>query len=203
MSTTRREPLTEPRLPRVPRREITDRRLRGVIERAELLSTPKPAWYETLAHAPDMAVAYARYWDITHRGGSVEHTTKELMRIAISELLGCGFCADQRSVLAVEAGLDEADAQACALPDFNHPDPRVRAALRFARALTLDRPGAEQDWDAVYEELRAVYSSAEIVELGCFAAIAIGGVKLSRSLNEPLARSENEPPTRRLREPVT
>lgn len=185
MSTTRKPPLDEPRLPRIARREITDRRLRGVLQRAEKLSTPKPAWYQTLAHNPDMAVAYARYWDLTHRGGSVEHTTKELMRIAIAELLGCGFCADQRSVLAVDQGLDERDAVACALPDFNHPEPRVRAALRFARAMTLDGPGVHVDWDAVYDELRDVFSAGEIVELGCFAAMAIGGVKLSRSLNEP------------------
>jgi AhpD family alkylhydroperoxidase len=184
MTTSRETTPTEPRLPRVSRAEIDDPRLVQVLDRAEKLSTPKPAWYQTLAHAPDMAVAYAQYWDLTHRGGRVEHTTKELMRIAISELLGCGFCADQRSVMAVEEGLQEADAQACGLPDFNHPDPRVRAALRFARALTLDRPGNEQDWDAVYEELSQVYSPAETVELGCFAAIAIGGVKFSRSLNE-------------------
>jgi alkylhydroperoxidase family enzyme len=107
------------------------------------------------------------------------------MRIAIAELLGCGFCAEQRSVIAVDQGLDERDASACALPDFNHPDPRIRAALRYARALTLDGPGAHTDWDAVYDELGEVYSAAEIVELGCFAAMAIGGVKLSRSLNEP------------------
>jgi AhpD family alkylhydroperoxidase len=172
------------RLGEVPRAEIRDVQLLEVLDAAERLSTPKPAWYQTLAHAPDMAVGYARYWDLTHRGGQVEHTTKELMRIAISTLLGCGFCADQRSVVALEQGLDEDEAAACAMPDFNHPDPRVRAALRFTRALVLDGPGAGTDWDAIYAELRSVYSEAEIVELGCFAAIALGGVKLSRSLNE-------------------
>jgi hypothetical protein len=40
-------------------------------------------------------------------------------------------------------------------------------------------PGA---FNPVYAELRQVFSEAEIVELGCFAAIAIGGVILSRSL---------------------
>ena len=43
----------------------------------------------------------------------------------------------------------------------------------------------EQDpasFDGVYRELRAVFDDAEVVELGCFAAIAIGGVLLSRSL---------------------
>ena len=59
----------------------------------------------------------------------------------------------------------------------------ARAALRYARALVLDAPGDDgRAFDAVYAELRQVFSDAEIVELGCFAAIAIGGVKLSRSL---------------------
>jgi AhpD family alkylhydroperoxidase len=175
--------VSDSRLPQVPIEEIHDARLLAVLERAERLATPKPAWYLTLAHSPDMAVAYAQYWDMTHRDGQVEHTTKELMRIAISQLLGCNFCAQQRSVMAVEQGLAETEAQACALPDFNHPDPRKRAALRYARALVLDSPADDGSaFDAVYEELRSVFSDAEIVELGCFAAIAIGGVKLSRSL---------------------
>lgn len=164
---------------------VTDPELRGVLERAERLSTPKPAWYLTLGHDPEMAVGYARFWDLTHRGGRVEHTVKELMRIAISTLLGCEFCADQRSVRALEEGLDEEAARACAMPDFDHPDPRTRAALRYARALTLDGPANPVDWDPVYAELRQSFTDAEVVELGCFAAIAIGGVKLSRSINEP------------------
>ena len=174
---------TKTRLPQVPAEQVTDERLLAVLDRARRLSTPKPAWYLTLAHSPEIANAYADYWDITHRGGQVEHTTKELMRIAIAQLLGCEFCADQRSVKALEQGLDEAHAQACALPEFNHPDPRVRAALRYARALTLDSPADDGSaFDPVYEELRSVFTDGEIVELGCFAAIAIGGVKLSRSL---------------------
>lgn len=168
------------RLPRVDPAEVTDPELRAVLERAERLSTPKPAWYLTLAHNPEMAKAYAAYWETTHRGGRVEHTTKELMRIAIAQLLDCTFCAGQRSVVATEQGLSEADAAACALPAFDHPDPRVRAALRYARALVLEQDPAS--FDDVYRELRAVFDDGEVVELGCFAAIAIGGVVLSRSL---------------------
>jgi AhpD family alkylhydroperoxidase len=171
------------RLPQLRLEDVTDPELLAVLDRAERLSTPKPAWYLTLAHNPEMAVAYARFWDLTHRGGQVEHTTKELMRIAISQLLGCEFCADQRSVTALEDGLKEEEAQSCAMPDFNHPDPRVRAALRYARALVLDRPDDDGSaFDAVYQELRGVFSDSEVVVLGCFAVIAIGGVKLSRSL---------------------
>ncbi len=168
------------RLPQVPREEVIDPELEALLERAERLSTPKPAWYLTLAHNPEMAKAYAAYWDLTHRGGQVEHTTKELMRIAISQLLGCDFCGAQRSVKAIDEGLDEAEAGACALPEYDHPDRRVRAALRYARALALETDPAA--FDVVYAELRSVYTDAEVVELGCFAAIAIGGVMLSRSL---------------------
>jgi AhpD family alkylhydroperoxidase len=178
-------PVSTNRISRLSPDKISDPQLLEVLERAELLSTPKPAWYLTLGHNPEMAVGYARYWDLTHRGGTVEHGIKELMRIAISTLLGCEFCAQQRSALALEEGMDEADAGACAMPDFSHPDPRTRAALRFARALALDSPSNPARWDSVYAELQASFDEEEIVELGCFAAIALGGVKLSRSLHEP------------------
>lgn len=168
------------RLPQLPREQIEDPELEAILDRAARLSAPKPAWYLTLAHEPAMAKAYAAYWDTTHRGGRVEHTTKELMRIAIAALLGCDFCAEQRSALAVDDGLDEEVAQACALPLFDHPDSRVRAALRYAKALAVESDPAV--FDTVYADLRSVFDDGEIVELGCFAAIAIGGVLLSRSL---------------------
>src|SRR5665213_2619290 len=85
---------TTTRLPQVPAEQVTDERLLAVLDRAAQLSTPKPAWYLTLAHSPEIANAYADYWDVTHRGGQVQHTTKELMRIAIAQLLGCEFSAD-------------------------------------------------------------------------------------------------------------
>lgn len=182
---TEAETNTAGRLPRLADAEVGDPELRQVLERAERLSTPRPEWYLTLASSPEMAVGYARYWDLTHRGGEVEHEIKELMRIAISTLLGCEFCAEQRSVVALEEGLDEEAAGACALPDFDHPDRRTRAALRFARALVADSPSTPVTWDPVYAELGECFSPGEIVELGCFAAIALGGVKLSRSLSEP------------------
>jgi len=169
------------RLPPVRLEEVRDGELKKVLENAARLSTPKPAWYLTLAHNPEMAKGYAAYWDLTHRGGQVDHKIKELMRIAIARLLDCDFCADQRSVLALQQGLDEEEAMACALPSFSHPDPRTHAALQFARALTLDSAD-DRVFDHVYAELHRVFNPAEIVELGCFAAIAIGGVRLSRSL---------------------
>jgi hypothetical protein len=60
------------RVPAINPELIHDFELKQIPNRAERLSTPKPAWYLTLAHNPEMAKAYAAYWDITHRGGRVE-----------------------------------------------------------------------------------------------------------------------------------
>lgn len=161
--------------------EIEDQEVVEILRRAERQSAPKPEWYLVLAHSPEMAKAYAAFWDATHRGGQVEHKTKELMRILIADLLACDFCSEQRSAQALEQGLKEEEVQACLLAQAEHPDPRVRAALGFARAIVQDAGAAESD--RVYDELKAQFTPAEIVELGCFAAIAIGGVKLSRTLS--------------------
>ena len=50
-------------------------------------------------------------------------------------------------------------------PTGSIPTPRTRAALYFARTLTLD-DGRD---DEVYEELRQYYSNAEIIELAAFS----------------------------------
>lgn len=171
---------TGTRLPQVEETSIDDLELRTILDRAAAVSAPAPAWYLTLAHSPEFAKAYDAYWELTHRGGRIEHTTKELMRITIAQLLGCDFCAAQRSVLAQEQGLQEEVALVCALPDYEHEDARVRAALKYARALVVERDAAA--FDDVYVELRAVFDDAEVVELACFAAIAIGAVTVARSL---------------------
>jgi alkylhydroperoxidase family enzyme len=172
------------RLRPVARDDIKDLRLREIIARAEQLSAPKPEWYLTTAHNPDASVVFDRYWDAVYRNGRVEHLTKEIMRLAIVQLLGCDFCSSQRSVAAQAEGLEEDDIQACAMPDFDPPDQRLRAAVRYARALALDHAAADTSiYDEVYEDLHANFSEEEIVELAYFAMITIGGTKVARSLD--------------------
>lgn len=175
--------LQGPRLPSVPRQAITDAELLEVLDRADRLSAPKPEWYLAFAHNPDVAKGFSAFWESTYREGRVDHVIKELMRLAIVQLVGCDFCSGQRSVRAEEEGLEEEDVQACALPDFNPPDARTRAAIRYARALALDHAGADTSgYDEVYADLRAVFDDAEIIELAGFAALAIGGAKVARSM---------------------
>jgi alkylhydroperoxidase family enzyme len=171
------------RMPLVDVAALQDPELDRIVEQARRWSTPKPAWYQTLASNPPIAKAFAHYWDIAFRNGRVEHEIKELMRITIAQLLGCSFCSSQRSVQAAEHGLSEATIEQCALPDFQHPDRRTRAALRLARELTLDNAGKDPErFDSIYAELHDVFDDEEIMELAGICVLFIGGTHVARSL---------------------
>jgi len=162
--------------------EIRDPELSAVIERASTTKAPPPSWYRAMGHNSPVAVEFARYWELLHRGGSVEHRIKELCRLQIAHLTGCEFCARQASSLA---DISDAEKVSCALPNWEHPDPRTAAALHYARTLVLD-DGRD---DEVYGELRQHYSDAEIVELAAFAMLTMGGNRMAKSW-----RLDREPP---------
>lgn len=157
------------------RNQVDDPNLEQVLEHAEKTKSPPVSWYLTMGHSPDVAAAFASYWEVTHRGGQVEHEIKELCRIQIAQMIGCDFCARQRSSLADE--ITDEEIQSCALPNWEHADPRTRAALHYARTLTLD-DGREAE---VYEELRKHYTNGEIVEMAAFFCLTAGGNRMAKS----------------------
>ena len=163
------------RVPQVAEAEVRDPRLREVIERAETTKSPPPQWYRTMGNNPEVATAFAQYWDLLHRGGTVPHEIKELARLQISQMVGCEFCARQTSPAA--ESITEEERMSCALPDWEHPDPKTRAALHYARTLTLD-DGRD---DEVYAELREHYTTAEVIELAAFFCLTAGGNRMAKS----------------------
>jgi alkylhydroperoxidase family enzyme len=155
--------------------DAADPGLHDVIERAKVTKSPPPAWYRTMGQNPEVAKEFARYWDMLHRGGTVPHEIKELARIQIAQIVGCEFCARQVSPLA--ASITEEEKRSCALPNWEHPDPKTRAALHYARTLTLD-DGRDKE---VYAELKKFYTSAEIIELSAFFCLTAGGNRMAKS----------------------
>jgi alkylhydroperoxidase family enzyme len=164
-----------PHVPQITDAEIHDSELRQVIDRAKVTKSPPPAWYRTMGQNPEVAKSFAGYWDLLHRGGAVPHEIKELARIQIAQMVGCEFCARQTSPLA--ASITEEQKMSCALPNWEHPDPKTRAALHYARTLTLD-DGRDAE---VYAELRKFYSNAEIIELSAFFCLTAGGNRMAKS----------------------
>jgi alkylhydroperoxidase family enzyme len=168
-------PLTHtPNVPQIAD-DNADSGLRDVIESAKVTKSPPPAWYRTTGQNPEVAKEFARYWDMLHRGGTVPHEIKELARIQIAQIIGCEFCARQTSPLA--ASITEEEKRSCALPNWEHPDPKTRAALHYARTLTLD-DGRDKE---VYADLRKFYSNAEIIELSAFFCLTAGGNRMAKS----------------------
>ena len=166
---------TEPNVAQVDIDEVTDPALSEILDKATVTKSPPVSWYLTMGHNPEVAVAFAKYWEPLHRGGTVPHDIKELCRIQIAQMIRCDFCASQRSPLADSISDDEI--QSCALPDWEHPDPRTRAALHYARTLTLD-DGRDAE---VYAELREHYSTAEIIEMAAFFCLTAGGNRMAKS----------------------
>lgn len=154
--------------------EVRDPALAAVIQGATTTKAPPASWYRTMGHNPAVAVQFARYWELLHRGGQVEHRVKELCRLQIAQLVGCEFCARQSSP---PAGISEEEKASCALPNWDHPDPRTAAALHYSRTLVLD-DGRD---DEVYEELGRHYTDAEVVELAAFAMLTMGGNRMAKS----------------------
>ena len=164
-----------PNVPQIEMDNTTDAKLREVIESAKLTKSPPPAWYRTMGNNPEVAKAFAGYWDMLHRGGTVPHEIKELARIQIAQMVGCEFCARQTSPLA--ASITEEQKMSCALSNWEHPDPKTRAALHYARTLTLD-DGRDAE---VYAELKKFYTYAEVIELSAFFCLTAGGNRMAKS----------------------
>jgi alkylhydroperoxidase family enzyme len=163
-----------PNVPQLDDDEIRDPALKAVLDGSYETKSPPPSWYRTMGQNPEVAVAFAGYWDLLHRGGLVEHEIKELARLQIAQMIGCEFCARQTSPLAE---ISDDLKLACALPEWEHPDPRTRAAMHYARTLTLD-DGRDAE---VYAELHEHFSYAEIVELAAFFCLTAGGNRMAKS----------------------
>ena len=96
-----------PNVPQIADADVNDPELRQVIAGAAVTKSPPQAWYRTMGNNPEVAKAFADYWDMLHRGGSVPHEIKELARIQIAQMIGCEFCARQTSPLAASITEEE------------------------------------------------------------------------------------------------
>lgn len=95
---------------------------------------------------------------------SIEPALLHLIKIRASQLNGCAFCTDMHSVDARRLG--ETDRRLYSIVvwrDSNSFNPRERAALAWAEAVTL--LAETRVPDAVYAEAREQFSESEMVDL--------------------------------------
>lgn len=122
--------------------------------------------------APEALQAMVKLQQTVENSG-LEHPLLELVKMRASQLNGCAYCLDMHSKDARAAGETE---QRLYLLNAWRESPfysaRERAALAWTEELTLI--ANREVPDALYEEVRKVFSEAELAHL-TYAIIAING----------------------------
>ena len=153
--------------------EAMDERMRAEMDRCAREGTPRPESSAVRAHVPAAFWFFADSWQALFREGIVDHAIKDLCRVYISRTIKCEYCGNQRSEKALSAGLEEA--QYDDLLNFESSDvydERQKAALAYAQAIAWG-PGST-DLEAMWTRVKAHFSEAELVELGCAIGLTLG-----------------------------
>ena len=139
---------------------------------------------DLFALAPDALKAMI-HLSHTVKGGTLGTRLVELVKLRVSQLNGCGLCADMHWRDLVKQGADPRHLNSVAAwresPFF---DDRERAALAWADAVNA-LPGRD-DTDAAWPALRAHFSDDEIAQLGYAIAVIRGWNAINLSLRTPI-----------------
>lgn len=169
-----------PRISYVNPDSITDPELAGYIADSRRYGTPRVESQAIRAHVPAVLRSFNQSWQTVFREGVLDHSIKELARVFIAKSLDCGYCAGQRSHLALAAGLTEREFDdVIEFRDSEVFSPREKAALLLAEAIAWDPDLAD---DAAWAALHAHFTEPEIVELGYFIGLTMGQQKFVKTL---------------------
>ncbi len=146
---------------------------------AERRQSPPPAWVRFLLPHPQVSSTWTALYDAVVEGGTVEPRIKQLLRALVAELVDCPEWAPATSPTLVAAGVGDRERQALRAFNLDGFSQREQAALRYAEAL-LNQGRID---DATFDDFRAQFSEAEIVELGFAVAVQNGASRVLRSLS--------------------
>jgi alkylhydroperoxidase family enzyme len=112
-------------------------------------------YLQVLAHCPEIAERWSELVLTARFGGVLPPELKEEVRRSTAEQIGCSFCASFGA------------------PKTEHSDEREALAVRLARMIADDPKLVD---DAVFAELRRLFTDQEIVELvATISFVVVGG----------------------------
>lgn len=177
-------------MPRVPliQPDSVDGELAAFYDAATDMLGRVPNSIRTLSHAPFLAMlllpfnaAVQREWPGTHLSGRM----KELVVIKTSQINECEYCLAHNTSLGQAAGITEEHIIALSSSEYLTSDlfdERERAAVAWAEHMTRRTAGKN---DAIFAQVRAHFSDAEIVEL----TFVCGLFNMINRINDSLALS--------------
>ncbi len=126
---------------------------------------------------PDVAIGMGAFSSAIYEKTSLPAREREIARLRIAVANGCRICLNTRSPRAEADGLDEHAVQevvACSIgdtPALEGLTDREQIAGEFADRFATDHHSID---DAFMEEVRALFSDVEIIELTALCAMTVG-----------------------------
>jgi AhpD family alkylhydroperoxidase len=130
-----------------------------------------------MAHTPEMAKGMIAFSGALFKNRTLPRRLVELVRLRVAFHNQCRSCMAIRYRSAVDDGMTEG--MVCSLERPQEAEdltPSEKAALRYAELSCVDHLSITE---AAFEDLRAYFSEAQVVELGLFVAFFIGFGRLS------------------------
>jgi AhpD family alkylhydroperoxidase len=154
---------------------------RALIENAKVAGAPDHRVISIYARTP-MGVAFFEFWNrLMGESTALSLRLKELVRLRISVGKECGYCTSVRSNAAKAEGVDEA--LIAEMLDYEFSDrftEQERLALWFADVYRED--STIIDDDEVWAKLKARFTDEQIIELGIFVGLNVGGSGFAKAL---------------------
>jgi uncharacterized peroxidase-related enzyme len=119
-----------------------------------------PNMMRTMANSPAVLEGYLGF-STALGGGSLNAKLREQIALAVAESNNCEYCLSAHTAIGKMVGLGDTEITASRKAASN--DPRVNAALKFAR-IVVARRGEVTDDDVAYIR-QAGYSDGEIAEI--------------------------------------
>ncbi|MEM9287857.1 MAG: carboxymuconolactone decarboxylase family protein [Pseudomonadota bacterium] len=163
------------RLTQVPA-EQWDPRIKAAVQ-PENLTDLEQGLTRYFAHTPELALGLMGFAGAMKMNRTLPERLLELVRLRIAFFNQCRSCMAIRYSDAVADGVDE-DA-VCSLEKPQEADNLTdaeKSAIRYGELLATNNLAID---DAVYGELKAHFTEAEIVELGMYAAFCVGFGRLA------------------------
>lgn len=145
----------------------------------EQLSALERGTLRIMAHKPETAAGFVRFFTALRGERTLPERLTELMRLRIAFHNQCRSCMAVRYAAAADDGVDEALVCSLERPaEAENLTEREKLAIDYGERLATNHLSLD---DAYYARLKAHFTEAEIVELGVFAALCVGMGRLAAS----------------------
>ncbi|HTM19104.1 MAG TPA: carboxymuconolactone decarboxylase family protein [Kofleriaceae bacterium] len=142
----------------------------------------------SVAQVPELLVAIGPFLRAIYGPSALAMRLKEIVILRVSARMGCRYCVQTHSAVALGAGLSHDEIRALraddALPGFS--DPRERLLLRWADALA---PGPAPITDELAASMTRTFAQHEVVEISMVAGATMMLNRYATGLELPASKA--------------